>query len=269
MIGPPCRACAALDIPCTYERPSRRRGPPNKHAEAIKRQRLDGPSQSSPYESAPNTPAQIYQAHPSASASVIPAILCADSICPIELVQLLIDDFFTYVHPLCPFPHEPSFREAFRDRKDLSDRSFLALLASMIGALIAQFPRRPRKHLRTIGKLPLFPSSADFVEHCQRIVIEARGPGYLEGRELTVYDAATSYFLVSMNTFMYRWGLCNLYLGECLTILRTLGFTNPRPAYPPMDAGNTAIMDGQTPNFITEEVGRRVFWVVFVTVRYV
>ena len=266
-LGPPCRACAALDIPCTYERPSRRRGPPNKHAEAIKRQRVESQQrQSSPYATAPPTPSYPIAAPQS---NAVPAILCADSICPIELVQLLIDDFFTYVHPLCPFPHEPTFRENFRQRKDISDRPFLALLAAMIGALIAQFPRRPRKHMREMGRLNLFRSSSEFVDHCGKIVGEARGLGYLERHDLGVYDAATSYFLICMNSHVYRWKLCDLYLGECFTIIRALGFYSPRPAYPPMDIGSTGILGGEYTNFIEEEMGRRLYWIIFVTVRYV
>lgn len=185
------------------------------------------------------------------------------------MVQLLIDDFFTYVHPLVPFPHEPTFREAFRQRKDISDRPFLALLAAMIGALIAQFPRRPRKHLREMGRINLFHSSFEFVEHCIKIINEARGLGYLDRHDLSVYDAATSYFLIILNSYVYRWKQADLYLGECFSIIRMLGFYSPRPVYPPMDIGSTGILGGEYPNLIEEEMGRRLFWIVFVTVRYV
>jgi hypothetical protein len=202
--------------------------------------------------------------------------LSAESICPLETLDLLIDDFFTYIHPLCPFPHEPSFREAWRRREDLSNNSFLALLASMVGALVASFPRRPRLHIKAQKKENLFPNHMSLVHRCQKIVAAARGPGYLENENLSIYDAATSYFLALITTYTLRWRLGRLYFGECLTILRTLGLhkskeqgftrlgTLHNAAQHDIDFGGSR-EDGI--DNITSETGRRVFWTMFVTVR--
>lgn len=173
------------------------------------------------------------------------------------------------MHPLVPFPHEPSFREAFRQRKDIHDRSFLALVAGMVGALVAQVPGQPKKHLKAMGKPDLFRHAFDFVDHCRKVISEARGPGYLERPDLNVYDAATSYFLLCMCGFLGKWSLADLYLGECNTIIRALGFYRPRPAYPSSTFGRHAYSGAETDNFIDEEIGRRIFWTVYVTVRYV
>lgn len=195
-----------------------------------------------------------------------PGGLSAESIAPLDLINLFIDDYFTYVHPLIPFPHEPSFREAWRVRKDLSDRFFLALLAGMIGCMVSVYPRRPRRHLKAMGKENLFPTSSALVDLCRQVCLEARGAGYLEREGLYVYDAATSYYLVNMSSFMYRWQAADLYLGECFTIIRASGFYKSRPAYPPADFGaRAALSSEQNMNFIDEEVGRRIFWTVFVT----
>lgn len=270
--GPPCRACAALDIPCTFDRPSRRRGPPNRHAEALKKKRrLDGEGSGL---SSPASPTNA--AHALAQLSSHPPHLSAESICPLPTMNALIDDFFTYIHPLCPFPHEPSFREAWERREDYTNPSFLALLASMIATLVASFPRKPRLHLKSQTR-DQYPSHLSLVDKCREVCASARGAGYLDRPSLNVYDACTSYFLGLVGAYTFQWRQLRLYFGESLTILRALGlhkasdqghaFMGSLPALvgsngPSMDGSRDFIHDN-----ITEQIGRRVFWTVFVGAR--
>ncbi|KAF2739363.1 hypothetical protein EJ04DRAFT_531652 [Polyplosphaeria fusca] len=271
--GPPCRACAALDIPCTFDRPSRRRGPPNRHAEAIKKKRrVDGDVPSGP--STPASPTNA--AHALAQLSSHPPHLSAESICSLPTMNALIDDFFTYIHPLCPFPHEPSFREAWDRREDYTNPSFLALLASMVATLVASFPRKPRLHLKSQTR-DQYPSHLSLVDKCREVCAQARGPGYLDRPGLNVYDACTSYFLGLTGVYIFQWRQLRLYFGECLTILRALGLHKaqeqgytylgrlPRTASshgPDMEGSREYKLDN-----ITEQIGRRVFWTLFVGVR--
>jgi hypothetical protein len=253
--GPPCRACAALEIPCTFERPSRRRGPPNRHAENIKRRRLEEGSPSRQFSTpSPSSPSNVAATLASFSSH---AVLSAESICPFSILELLVDDFFTYIHPLAPFPHEPSFRAAFKQREDLSNPSFLALLASMIGMLVASFPRKPIMHLKAQHQEKLFPNSISLVERCHKVAVEARGAGYLD-RDLTVYDAVTSYFLGLAGAYTINWHQCRLYFGETFTISRAVGVQR---------ANENAKMGDNKVDFIKQEIGRRMFWVMVVGVR--
>ncbi|KAB8346140.1 hypothetical protein FH972_023186 [Carpinus fangiana] len=240
--GPPCKACKALDIPCTFKRPTRRRGPPNRLAEAIKRQRVEQQTLSPPPVSskAPSSPASA---------------LSAESIGPLDLVSLLVDDFFTYIHPLQPFPHEPWFRTAFNQRRDASDQQFLALLGAMIGALVAAYPRRPRRHLKHLGYLYLFPNAYTLIGRCQSVISEARGLSYLERSDIGVYDAAIAYFQLSIQASSYDMFRGNLYLGECFNILRCLGSHHEQTS------------EERKVDFIEQQMARRVWWTVFVTVR--
>ncbi|GAB7360961.1 hypothetical protein MBLNU230_g0944t1 [Neophaeotheca triangularis] len=279
--GPPCRACAALDIPCTFDRPSRRRGPPNRHAEAIKRRRLEeaagGVSPHMSGRSSPASPTHAAQALAALSSHPSNQQLSAEAICPVDTLELLIDDFFTYIHPLCPFPHEPSFREAWKRREDYSNKAFLALLASMIGTLVASFPRRPKQHLKMQQRESLFPNHMALVDRCQKICALARGPGYLENESLNVYDAATSYFLALTGAYTFRWRQGRLYFGECLNILRTLGLHKSKSQN--QSQGRPFAASGGSQNFgsdsghvseidnITLEMGRRIFWTLFVSIK--
>ncbi|KAI8939110.1 hypothetical protein NX059_004945 [Plenodomus lindquistii] len=272
--GPPCRACVALEIPCTFERPSRRRGPPNRHAEAIKKRRLND---SDPHSGASSPQSPTNAAHALAQLqSSHPAQLSAEAICPLPTMNALIDDFFTYIHPLCPFPHEPSFREAWDRREDFSNPSFLALLASMIAALVSSFPRKPRLHLKTQTRHE-YPSHLSLVDKCREVCAQARGPGYLDRPSLNVYDACTSYFLGLTGAYVFQWRQLRLYFAECLTIIRSLGLHKAESQgytylgnVPSAWGSNGPNYDGSRDfklDHITEQIGRRVFWTTFVGVR--
>ncbi|KAJ5551313.1 hypothetical protein N7461_006011 [Penicillium sp. DV-2018c] len=223
--GPPCRSCASLDIPCTYERPSRRRGPPNRHAEALKKE---------------------------------------------SWMQLLLDDFFTYIHPLVPVPHEPTFRAAFERREDVTNHTFLALLASMIGFLVASFPRRPKLRLNTEAERAAFPHSIALVKHCLNIAIQARGIGYLD-RNATVYDAAISYFLAVCAGYIYNMRRCRVYLSECRSMIQVYDLCRPATtlssstleATDPSSSTHSFI-ESPGVDLITQELGRRLFYVTLV-----
>lgn len=202
-------------------------------------------------------------------------MLNAESICPFSTLELLVDDFFTYLHPLIPFPHEPSFRAAFKHREDLNNPSFLALLASMVGALVASFPRKPRLHLKAQQREKLFPNSISLVKRCHKVAVEARGSGYLD-KDLTVYDAATSYFLGLAAAYTINWRQCRIYFSETLTIARAIGIHKHKD--PPKSGGGGMAFGAGSDNifaarptepvdYIKQEIGRRIFWVMFVGVR--
>lgn len=200
--------------------------------------------------------------------------MTVEAICPFETIELLINDYFTHIHPLCPFPHEPSFREAWRRREDYQNPSFLALLASMLAALVASFPRKPRLYLKALRKDNMPPNHLALVEKCQKVCTLARGSGYLDG-SLSVHDAATSYLLGMSAIYTFNWRLGKLYLGESHTILKALGMHLPKEDTF-NDLGNLpGLLGSDGPSFegsrdaivdkITLQMGRRIYWTLFVT----
>lgn len=205
--------------------------------------------------------------------------LSAESICSLHTVQLLLDDFFTYIHPLVPIPHEPTFRAAFERREDVTNHTFLALLASMIGLLVASFPRRPKLRLNTEAERTAFPHSIALVKRCVDVAVQARGTGYLD-RNATVYDAAISYFLAICAGYIYNMRRCRIYLSECRAMLQVYDLCQSRTIAPPWTLGPvsplspaSAMMHDQTvhsftetrgADFITQELGRRLFYVTLV-----
>ncbi|OOF97047.1 hypothetical protein ASPCADRAFT_44905 [Aspergillus carbonarius ITEM 5010] len=264
--GPPCRSCASLDIPCTYERPSRRRGPPNRHAEAFKKQKLaESPSGSPSPSDHTTTPGP-----PALTPSSSPAPLSLESICSLPTVRLLIDDFFTFIHPLVPVPHEPTFRASLERREDLTNPTFLALTAAMIGTLVASFPRRPKQHIKTEAEKAAFPHSMALVKRCHDVAVQARGSGYLD-RSATIYDAAISYFLGLCSGYVWHIRRCRAYLAECLTMIHVYDlcrqsnrFSSMTPTSPSSSSRYSQDPSGamaDTPvDIVEQELGRRLFY---------
>ncbi len=269
--GPPCKACIGLQIPCTFNRQSKRRGPPNRHAESLKKGRFDlegGSGQSQP--ASPTHAAQTLAAFAQQQ------VLSADSICPWPVLESLVDDYFIYIHPLVPLPHKPTFYHKFRSREDMSDPTFLALLASMVGCLVASFPHRPRQHFRAHGIEHAFPSPMSFVDRCHQVAMQAQGTGYLD-RHLTIYDAIISYLQGLICTYTYNQHGTLLYFKQCLSFLTTLGAHKERYAQAKQPEAPQARMipnghalEGPQPevvDYILQELSRRTFWVLFVSIR--
>jgi hypothetical protein len=140
----------------------------------------------------------------------------------------------------------------------------------MIGTLVASFPRKPRQHLSAELSRDFFPSSQSLIERCHKIAVDARGPGYLD-KELSVYDAATSYFLALTGAYIFDMRRLRLYIVECVGIMRALdihkapshfSIATP-PTHPPTSSNGSSPADTMQPtDYITQQLGRRLFFVV-------
>lgn len=263
--GPPCRSCASLEIPCTYDRPTRRRGPPNRHAEALKKQKLGETPAGSPTSSELSVPVSTFN-----NVTSLPPAVSAESICPLTTLQLLVDDYFTYIHPLIPIPHEPTFRASLERRQDVTNPTFLSLLASMIGALVASFPRRPKLHLKAEAERAAFPHSVALVKQCHDVAIQARGTGYLD-RNATIYDAAISYFLGLSAGYIYDLRRCRIYFSECQTMIQIYDLCREPDRVVPLSPTSPASSLSQDPdtriNIVERELARRLFYTTLVGYR--
>ena len=187
---------------------------------------------------------------------------------PSPVLDLLVDDFFTYIHPLAPLPHEPSYRAAMEAEDAFSNPETVALTASMIAVLVASFPRRPKMILETQGLDKMYASHVDLVDHCIAIGLQARGTNCLDAAgDLTVYQGIISYFFALSLAYTVRLDHSRFYFAEALTIVRLLGAQKADdPSFNPV-----RLWPIQTPvargDAIQKELGRRLFWVIFIGVR--
>jgi len=188
------------------------------------------------------------------SAPVPPQQLSAEMICDMGTLNILVDDYFTYIHPLIPIPHEPTFREQLRRREDVRDRSFLALLAGMIEALVTSFPRRVKQVFASPEARAQFPHASALVSRCHYVFTEARGKGFIDRDDLNLYDACGSYMAGISFAYMFDLRRWRLYCSECVMILRTNNYQKAED-YPGID---------QHVDLIEQQMGRRLFWLCFV-----
>ncbi|KAF4958514.1 hypothetical protein FSARC_11015 [Fusarium sarcochroum] len=269
----PCRPCRELGVDCTFNRETKRRGPPNKHAEAAKaakRTRTDPPT------TAAAAAAAVFGSlspSPQTAAKTLmnistEGVLDAESIAPMPVLELLVDDFFTYIHPLAPFPHEPTFRQSFANREDRTKPEFLGLLASMICALVASFPRSAREHLKAQHSTHLFPRAVVMVDKCREIALLTRGSKWQLKQPKTLDDAATSYFLGLASGYTHQWNASSQFMAETLTLLRELGFSRPKhPGDLPTFGNDNCSPDPLPFNHVKDQIGKRIFYCLLLGVR--
>ncbi|CAM1503563.1 Fc.00g011540.m01.CDS01 [Cosmosporella sp. VM-42] len=266
----PCRPCRELAVECTFNRETKRRGPPNKHAEAAKaakRTRID------PMDQSPIAPVFPVSPSPQTAAKTLMNIstenvLDAEAIAPMPVLELLVDDFFTYIHPLAPFPHEPTFRQSFANREDRTKPEFLGLLSSMICALVASFPRSAREHLKAQHSTHLFPRAIVMIEKCRDISLLTRGAKWPLKQPKTLDDAATSYFLGLASGYTHQWNASGQFMAETLTLVRELGFNRPKhPGDLPTFGNDNCSPDPLPFNHVKDQIGKRLFWCLLLGVR--
>ncbi|KAG6022085.1 hypothetical protein E4U41_002318 [Claviceps citrina] len=261
----PCKPCRELGADCTWERETKRRGPPNKHAEAAKaakRARLETAVNGISASPSPQTAAKTLMTISS------DGILDAESIAPMPVLELLVDDFFTYIHPLAPFPHEPTFRQSFANREDRTKPEFLGLLASMIGALVASFPRSAREHLKAQHSTHLFPKAIVLVEQCRDVALLTRGSKWILKQPKTLDDACTSYFLALSGAYTLQWNAARHFTSETLTLIRELGFQKPKhPGELPTFGADPYSQDLLPFNHVKDQTGKRLFWCLLLGIR--
>jgi hypothetical protein len=261
----PCRPCRELGVDCTYNRETKRRGPPNKHAEAAKaakRSRMEPQPTGFPASPSPQNAAKTLMNISS------DAVLDAESIAPMPVLELLVDDFFTYIHPLAPFPHEPTFRQSFANREDRAKPEFLGLLSSMIGALVASFPRSAREHLKAQHSTHLFPKAIVMVEKCRDIALHTRGSRWPIKQPKTLDDVATSYFLGLSSAYTIQYNAARHFFAETLTLIRELGFTRPKHQGDQPTFGSDPYTSELQPfNHVKDQIAKRIFWCLLLGIR--
>ncbi|KAJ1324696.1 RNA polymerase II-specific transcription factor-like protein [Microdochium nivale] len=152
-VGIPCEGCLTLGTSCTSDKPRRKRGPPNAHAnDAYRRLNHNG---------------KVHVPSPS-SAEQPPRHSPLELLGPRDLVRHILDDWFEHIHPLAPV----LLRRRFLARLDSDEADtnpvFAALVISVVCATCATL-RRPSHRQTDYGSIT--------TERCFEIV-EA-GPGLL------------------------------------------------------------------------------------------
>ena len=168
------------------------------------------------------------------------------------IVTALLDEYFIYVHPLAPIPHEPSFRAMLSRRADLHDPSFVGLVAAMLEVLTAAYPARVRMRFQNSSNQfsedgnQSF-SALEYVKHCRSMALQGLQSGFQDQRPFSTHDVMINYLLGL--ACMHEGSVIGsrFYLSDCQKIL-TIG------VFP------------ETDDFIDAEQRRRTAWALTLTV---
>ena len=91
----------------------------------------------------------------------------------------------------------------------------------------------------------------------------------MEKEQVSVSDAMTSYFIGLSAGYTMRWNLCRRFMAEALSFVRELGFHRAGRVSPTARALGINRFPVNEKGFVEEEMGKRVFWVLFLGIRCV
>ena len=169
----------------------------------------------------------------------------------VDIVTALLDEYFVYVHPLVPIPHEPSFRAMSTRRADLHDPSFVGLVAAMLEVLTAAYPARVR--IRFQNSSNRFSdagdqsfSALDYAKHCRSMALHGLQSGFQDQRPFSTYDVMINYLLGL--ACMHEGNVIGsrFYLSDCQKLL-------------------TISIFGDVDDFVDAEQRRRTAWALTLT----
>ncbi|KAJ5589945.1 beta-glucosidase [Penicillium hetheringtonii] len=156
-----CQRCERLNILCTFNSPSKPRGP-KRRTEANAR------SQEPP-------PDVRYR---------------TDDLCNRGLFKILMQDYLDRLYPLVPIVHRPSFREALRKDQDCEDEGFYAVtlgIAALVVATLASNFSVYKSHAQPLQ----LSSRKEFVHSCYKKAVLMRSWSYFD--QLNFQKFAVSY----------------------------------------------------------------------------
>ncbi|CAK7203090.1 hypothetical protein SEUCBS139899_005819 [Sporothrix eucalyptigena] len=239
-----CSRCAAVGLECTFLRGHRPRGRVSRHVAAAREQRKDTPVNGvkSMQGSAPgpvstningtkiteNTaPPRLLQTASDSprfaddSDNLVPN-LSVTHLCPLECMELILNDFHDYIYPVLPVVHLPTIMDAIN--KPLwtdkpANRIVFRTVMAVAAATVASIPRRFAAYSN--GK---YATVQAMVDRALRLVILSRvvSPTHLDD-DRTLESCVTSLVLSLAAFYTGRGGIARNLTNEAVVLFRSLG----------------------------------------------
>ncbi|PVH77460.1 hypothetical protein DL98DRAFT_637555 [Cadophora sp. DSE1049] len=136
-----CQACIELAVPCTRNRPRKKRGPPNRYRivdhlqNCCQEEIVDLPSTSP-------TSTSTTAITPNSTSTYLAPLSILDQIAPRETIRRIIDDWFNLIHSVCPIHHRANFLKRLGNGDLDNDPEFLAVVISLCCATVSSLPRK-------------------------------------------------------------------------------------------------------------------------------
>ncbi|KAF4331918.1 hypothetical protein FBEOM_14302 [Fusarium beomiforme] len=176
--GRTCHNCRRTDSQCTFLLPSKARGPkPRRDLRYNTAQHSASPENSLTLD-----PKLANQQSPLA-AEISPgsgvAAYATDILFPRDLVRFILNDYATYVYPLIPVIHRPTFELDLDSNRDMHDLDFLALIISLCAVTVSLLPSRFQTYRTFSSPLP-FQTRSEMADHCYKLNQSFRDTRYFD-----------------------------------------------------------------------------------------
>lgn len=169
-----------------------------------------------------------------------------DVLFPRDLVQFVLQDYVTYVYPVVPVIHIPTFKDNLSREHDSENQDFLSLVFSLCALTISLLPSRFRFYREHESPLP-FKTRTEVANHCYNLNQSLRDIEYWD--TVSHQKWASSYLLAL--TF-HQTGNANLWRMlevESMQLLRLLEVQH---------SSNYAGLDA-----IETQLRKKAFWLMF------
>nr|RBQ84575.1 hypothetical protein FVER53263_07762 [Fusarium verticillioides] len=262
-----CDNCEKSDSQCTFQMPSKARGPKRKtgyrysigtahsasaspEVDASDTVNASSPLSPLPFSNPGPCVLEELAQEPSIAASASPAG-CAlpyptDVLLPRDLIHFILNDYLVHVYPLIPVIHRPSFKIDLERNSDLHDESFLILIISLCALTVCILPSRLQIYQDFSSPLP-FRTRTEMVNHCHKFCQSFRDASYFD---TVSHDKWASSFLLGIafhqagNTNQWR-----MLEVEAMQLLRLLE-VHRVSSYAGLDA-------------IEVQLRKKAFWLMF------
>ncbi|KAJ4138465.1 hypothetical protein NW768_002299 [Fusarium equiseti] len=265
-----CQNCDRANTQCTFLLPLRTRGPKpraGRHKTSLQfvssdqnlnwqGDLLDVQSQGSPSpqfipnasraneRTAFDTDVSVHSASPSMQDSLQGH--ATDVLFHRDLVRFILQDYITYVYPLIPVIHIPTFQTKFSQEHDAQNQDFLALIISMCALTVGLLPSRFWAYREYRSPLP-FKTRTEMANHCYKL---NQGLRDIEYWDTVSHQKWASSYLLAL-TF-HQTGNVNLWRMlevESIQLLRLLEVQHAS-SYSGLD-------------FIETQLRKKAFWLMF------
>lgn len=102
-----------------------------------------------------------------------------DILFPRDLVRFILNDYVTYIYPLIPVIHRPSFETDLDGNRDLHDDDFLTLIVSLCAVTVGLLPSRLQTYREFSSPLP-FHTRSEMANCCYKLNQSFRDTTYFD-----------------------------------------------------------------------------------------
>jgi hypothetical protein len=170
-----------------------------------------------------------------------------DELCSRELLIIMINDYLTWIYPLVPVVHRPSFLESLHQNRDIQDTDFLCLIICLCAVTVGFLPRLFHKYRSLSPEETWFQTRTDMINRCYTLCMNQRDPYYFSTVNFQKWSIA--YLIQITQLQIGNHNLSRMMEVEAMQIARLLGFHQ--------------ITDYDGLNCIETQLRKKGFWLMF------